>query len=236
MLNGDGNVIYLPIASRRDAALAASLPDGTGPDAELIEVCARFYDLLAEIAAAYDRHARDGQDIIDAVVGPLADKQGPLLESMLALRAETLAGYRARAFVLRRYTGPFNSEGDWTEQMAGALVRDLIEVPRSRATFAVDASMIELCGKFIKLEVRKRALFETMEDDEARMLAIDVFERQQESLVDSIAELHPVSFEGHRARVRALATFSGEQFLGDIDSSMWDERLKAAILRDMAAG
>ncbi|TLU71478.1 hypothetical protein [Lichenicoccus roseus] len=105
-----------------------SLQSSTGPDAELIALCAAFDEFEQQ---RIQSHAEDGEDDeVEAFRDDLFDKQEPLLRQIVTLRATTMEGARARARMLRLWDAELEKNGRheddfWNSQMIWALVRDL---------------------------------------------------------------------------------------------------------------
>ncbi len=116
---------------------AACLATG-GPDAELIGLCARCDALQDRIDALHVRPADDmaiAQELAweqarDLMVEPISDHQELLFEQICALRVTTLQGQAARARTLLGWDKDLCWTSDspcWSEQLIGAVVRDLAE-------------------------------------------------------------------------------------------------------------
>ena len=96
-------------------------------------------------------------------------------------------------------------------------------------------SILSLCAAFNALQFSKAPLFD-MPDGYERECAIDAVDLKQEPMVYRLAELRATNMEEHCARARSLALYLGEdQLKEDAESSLWHERMTAAILRDLAA-
>ncbi len=113
-----------------------AFPAATGPDAELIRLCAECDALQARIDKQYttpwehlspsEAHAREVA--IDAAIEPLTDAQDLLLERICAMRATTPQGHAARARTLIAWDKDpcWTDDECWNNQLIGAIVRDLV--------------------------------------------------------------------------------------------------------------
>ena len=105
------------------------------PDAELISVCGQFDAIERHINSHYAGGSRkiEDDDERDLAIAPFQDAQAPLLERIIALRAATPDGYKARSRTLAlwnqdamRQIGP----GHYLEyRMLAALLRDMTGAP-----------------------------------------------------------------------------------------------------------
>lgn len=98
------------------------------PDAELIEVCARFDELERKLDAGPDE-----DEPYVAFCAAISEQQGPLLDLLVTLHATTLEGHRARArSFLLHVRGELGGPAP-DERILHALVRDLAaESPPTR--------------------------------------------------------------------------------------------------------
>lgn len=114
----------------------ASLTTGT-PDAELIDLCACCDALQDRVDALHVRPSDDmsiDQELVwekarDVVVEPISDQQEALFERICEHRATTSQGHAARARTLLGWDKDLCRDGDhhcWSEQLVGAVVRDLV--------------------------------------------------------------------------------------------------------------
>ncbi len=111
-----------------------SIPDEPD-DAALIAVCAEFDAIERHINSHYAGGSReiDDDEERDVAIAPFQEAQDPLLERIIALRATTPGGLKARARTLAswdqdamRHIGP----GHYLEdRMLAALLRDMMGAP-----------------------------------------------------------------------------------------------------------
>ncbi len=132
MLAGSGAMLAGVTAFLTVASVADS------PDAELIALCAEFDTLERAAVIAFDDAADDGLfDEATASGRPFLDKQRKLLKRMVSLRAQTPAGFEARANTILLWLGSFESElleeytdpenhGNWHHIMLATFMRDAI--------------------------------------------------------------------------------------------------------------
>jgi excisionase family DNA binding protein len=112
--------------------------------------------------------------------------------------------------------------------------------PRARRTknplCGTGSGIVALCAAFDALQVGKQAIFDNMPDGAEREDAVDEIERQQEPLIYRLAAAVAMSVEEQRARARTVVLYLGgaPQLREDAKSSLWDKRLTAAVLRDLA--
>jgi hypothetical protein len=125
---------------------------GASLDAELIRLCAQFDELTRESDIAFNAAYEVSEDAI-AGDEPFRSKQRELLKRIIPLRAQTQAGFEARAHMMMLWFGTFESEileeytnpedhGHWHHIMLAMFIRDAIGhdlVPVSRAHDAVFA-------------------------------------------------------------------------------------------------
>lgn len=113
------------------AAVQASQSSTSGPDAELIGLCAKFDALQRRILDSYSRGANYIEDDEERreFIEPLGEIQEELLDEIVELRAVTAEGFVARAKMLRLYDqdmfNPLNCSG-WDDMMMLALIRDMV--------------------------------------------------------------------------------------------------------------
>ena len=117
--------------------IAEAAASAVHPDRELIAVCAEFDAIERHINSHYAGGSRNIEDDEerDAVIAPFQEAQEPLLERIIALRATTPGGLKARARTLAlwnedamRHIGP----GHYLEdRMLAALLRDMVGEARS---------------------------------------------------------------------------------------------------------
>lgn len=114
---------------------ATPTPITTGPDAELLAALAEFIAVEERRAPLYDREP--GDETKERAMAALDDRQQPLFDRLLELRAMTPEGIRARAETLARYEPGIVARGleggDWVECMVAAIVRDLLGLPTGNA-------------------------------------------------------------------------------------------------------
>ncbi len=114
------------------APVAPAMSAHPHPDRELIAVCAEFDAIERHINSHYAGGSRNIEDDEerDVAIAPFQEAQEPLLERIIALRATTPDGFKARARTLAlwnqdamRQIGP----GHYLEdRMLAALLRDLV--------------------------------------------------------------------------------------------------------------
>jgi len=98
-----------------------------------------------------------------------------------------------------------------------------------------NVELLLLCAGVDALQQQKRGLFDAIEDDDERELAIEAIDDLQEPMVRRLAELRATTLEEHRARARSVCTYIGKNQLNeDANSKYLHERLTAAVLRDLA--
>ena len=128
LLAGSGGVLLAGAAL--GVAGAGAGADGASPDAELIALCARF-DVLQDKIYSY---AYEGPDYIHddderTLAGePLFAEQEDLLEEIFEIKAQTFAGFLARAKTYRYYDADRferDHQGYWDQMMVFALIRDM---------------------------------------------------------------------------------------------------------------
>ncbi len=119
------------------APVAPAMSAYPHPDRELIAVCAEFDAIERHINSHFAGGSRkiEDDDERDGAVAPFQEAQEPLLERIIALRATTSDGFKARARTLAgwnqdamRQIGP----GHYLEdRMLAALLRDMVGETRS---------------------------------------------------------------------------------------------------------
>lgn len=95
------------------------------------------------------------------------------------------------------------------------------------------AELIAACAAFDVLEMRVRGLYCGPDDiagEDARDAAAAVIAAEQEPFMERISALSATTLDGHRARVRSLATWAPD--LGEGNAVI--DRLLAAIIHDVA--
>lgn len=92
-------------------------PNSEPSDVELIEACVEF-----------ERISQQANEIEDDLNHPIYADMDAALARMCQIRATSPAGVKARAATFARYSpGLLNaSRGDYSDRMAGALLRDIL--------------------------------------------------------------------------------------------------------------
>ncbi|NPD68913.1 hypothetical protein HN018_02920 [Lichenicola cladoniae] len=114
--------------AKPDVQVSAAVP--LQPDGELIALCSRFDDLERKMEATYylGPYSEAKELAAEAQQASLHAEQDELLEQITPIRATTLAGFQARARTLVFWNKEIERKGengDWSNRMVWALVRDL---------------------------------------------------------------------------------------------------------------
>lgn len=118
----------------------------------------------------------------------------------------------------------------------GALLAGI--APAAPAATMADAGLLTLCGEFDNLERAIQAslfagagqIANAAEGDRFRLPLHD----RQDAILGDICSLRATTREGLRARARTYTLWWPEA-LNVSDASFWDERMLAALLRDLLA-
>ena len=108
-------------------AAAAPAQPAVSPDARLIALCTRFDDLEHQLNRSFQEDSKS--EATEVFQDKLRERQRPLLQQIIELRATTLEGAQARAKMLHLWSPTMARNGKqggyWDDMMVWALVRDL---------------------------------------------------------------------------------------------------------------
>jgi hypothetical protein len=108
-------------------AFLATQDTAPNPDAELIALCAEIDALEDRMWGNLPKMSDEEEKQHDAEIEPLRQKQLALIDQISDLTATTLDGFRARARTIAKWAPDLiPMPHDYLDQMAGALIRDLI--------------------------------------------------------------------------------------------------------------
>lgn len=218
---------------------AVGLPAGAVPvqsDAELIAACAEHIENM-------DRFNLSTGDISDPDVSALWAAYTSTMNVIEEAQPKTIAGAMAlaRAALAEARTVPrcwdietvdFDSNsmaGAWAGRAIWHLTRLSGDLP--------DAELLTLCQRFDGLQRQIMDLFDDEDsmDDEVRERIIAGIDRQQAPILERMMAIKATTPAGITARVRTLAMWAPDAMENDGPDCMWNERMLAALLRDLMA-
>jgi hypothetical protein len=103
-----------------------------------------------------------------------------------------------------------------------------------------DAELIAVCREFDAIEAHCRRFLDQAEPtcvtDESRDNFLEPYRDRQEALLDQLCRLRATTADGHLARARSLAGWLEDASDADAqDEAYWDQRMLAALRRDLMA-
>lgn len=202
-----------------------------GRDAELLELCAAFLAVRTSVSAVPDE---DDLSLVLVARDSLAGR-------IRLIPPVSPEGVRTKAQVALVLLGQGHPPG-----LAGDDVGFSLTFLRDLATNAPcaglevtgpDAELLAACVAFDTLEHEAMALHagpSRIADDEARSLALAGIKARQEPWLERMCAIRVTSPVCWQARARSLALWDRDM-LADYEAGYTDQRLLAALLRDMAA-
>lgn len=90
------------------------------------------------------------------------------------------------------------------------------------------------CGEFRRLEQERNSITWPTNDEEWAAVHAE-YDARQKPVLDRIVAMRAVTLEDHRARAEALLSMFDGAALDGLKSTCWDDKLAAAMLRDLTA-
>ncbi len=224
-------------------------PAAAGSDAELIAACGAFVALERQRNALNREVTGDAERLADVEDDRLYNEQDPHFDRILATRATTVAGMRAKARalaaedleLLKSGTGPRN------ECLMASIVADLISNEPIASPASPDAALIGDCDRLIALEKEAAREADRLADasDEDWHDVIDPIWDKRDQVVDRIVSMRATTPAGVLALITALETHNpvdpklgdrGFSFEGGMSGRLLETALRSAkAIRGAAA-